>query len=158
MRLIGRPELHLTLHFLGEIADEKAGEVRQALASVKVNAFAITLKGMGRFPLEGQPKVIWSGVETSPALIALHRTVGTALTNAIGFRPEERLYSPHVTLAYLNTAPSPGFIEQHLEENQEFHIPGVLIDQIALYSSLLIDDVPRYQCEAVFQLSDADDA
>jgi 2'-5' RNA ligase len=53
MRLIGRQELHLTLHFLGEVAAEQGDTVRDALAAVRANAFAIKINGLGQFPSEG---------------------------------------------------------------------------------------------------------
>lgn len=152
MRLVEPQDLHLTLHFLGDIPTEKGAALRQALANVKAKAFAIALKGTGRFPPEGQPKVVWAGIESSPDLAALHRSVGTALTDAIGFRPEVRPYSPHVTLAYLNVTPPPGAIEQHVEENQAFHVPDVFVSQFALFSTVVINDVPKYESEAVFPL------
>jgi 2'-5' RNA ligase len=69
MRVLGREELHLTLHFLGEIAPHHVGVVGNALASVRMNAFAITIRGVGRFPPEGEAQVLWAGAEASAALI-----------------------------------------------------------------------------------------
>ena len=67
-----------------------------ALAVVKTNAFTIGLSGVGMFPSERHAKVLWAGVELNTDLTALHRSIGLALTDAIGFRPEERPYSPHI--------------------------------------------------------------
>src|SRR5260370_33178183 len=120
MRLIGRQELHLTLHFLGEIAPQYDELVRKALASVQGTAFTITIRGVGRFPLEGQPQVLWSGVQSSPSLLALHHSIGTVLTDAIGFQPEERPYSPHVTLARLNSPVPAVAMERYLQESKGF--------------------------------------
>jgi 2'-5' RNA ligase len=155
MRLVGREEMHLTLHFLGEIADEDVSALRLALGSVKETAFNITLKGKGRFPPEGQPKVVWLGVEKSPALFALRHSVGTTLTDAIGFLPEKRPYTPHVTLAYLNAAPQFGVVEHYLETNKDFHVAGVHLGGVFLYSSALVHNVPNYQVEGFFRLSEA---
>jgi 2'-5' RNA ligase len=150
MRLIGLHELHLTLHFLGELTAISEEAVRRALAEVMVNAFAITVRGLGTFATEGQPKVLWSGVERSPALLSLHYSVGAALTDAIGFQIEERPYAPHVTLARLNTPIPPGVIEHYLEENKDFHAPSILLKHFSLYSSVLVNDIPQYREEAVF--------
>jgi RNA 2',3'-cyclic 3'-phosphodiesterase len=152
MRLIGRQELHLTLHFLGELTPASKEAVQRTLAKVKVNAFTITIKGLGVFPTEGQPRVLWSGVERSPPLFALHHALGAALIDAIGFQLEERSYSPHVTLARLNTPALPGAIERYLEENKGFQVPSILLKHFALYSSILANDSPLYREEAVFDL------
>jgi 2'-5' RNA ligase len=152
MRLIGPQELHLTLHFLGELIPVSVEAVRRALAKVTLSAFTITIRGLGTFPTEGQPKVLWSGVEGSPALFALHHSVGTALTDAIGFQLEERPYSPHVTLARLNAPAAPGVIEHYLEENQCLQVQSIRLKHFALYSSVLVNDIPQYSEEAVFDL------
>jgi RNA 2',3'-cyclic 3'-phosphodiesterase len=152
MRLIGRQELHLTLHFLGELTATSEEMVRRALGKVMVNAFTITIRGLGTFPTEGQPKVLWSGVEGNPALFALHHSAGAALSDAIGFQLEKRPYSPHVTLARLNTPALPGVIEHYLDENKGFHVPSILLKHFALYSSVLVNDIPQYREEAVFDL------
>jgi len=152
MRLIGRQELHLTLLFLGEVAPQLNELVRMALAKVRMNAFAITTSGVGRFPPEGQPQVLWSGVEGSPSLLALHHSISTTLTDAIGFQPEARPYSPHITLARLNTPAPPGIVDRYLEENKGLQIVPVLVKRFELYSSVVVNNVPQYQEDAVFPL------
>jgi RNA 2',3'-cyclic 3'-phosphodiesterase len=154
MRVIERHELHLTLLFLGEVAAQFDEELRKGLARVRASPFPITISGVGRFPPEGQPQVLWAGVERSPALLALHHSITTTLTDAIGFRPEERPYSPHITLARLNTPAPPGIVEGHLEENKDFQVASVLLKQFVMYSSVLADNIPRYQEEAVFPLDE----
>ena len=135
MRLLGREELHLTLHFLGEVAAQDLGNVRTALATVRTHSFTIAVNGIGKFQQEGRPQVLWAGVEANAALIALHRSIGAAMADAIGFRPEERPYSPHLTLARLNGPVPPDVIDGYLEGSRGFVIPSVPIDRFVLYSS-----------------------
>lgn len=149
-RLLGREELHLTLHFLGEVDARKLDMVRAALATVKVNAFPIALKGIGKFPPEGQAQVLWVGVEANAALMALHHSIGAALADAIGFRVEKRPYSPHVTLARLNEPAPPEVIHAYLEAHSVFALPSVPLDRFVLYSSEFAGNVPRYREEEVF--------
>src|SRR5262249_34128442 len=82
----------------------------------------------------------------------LHNSVGAVLTDAIGYRPEARSYSPHVTLAYLDLPVLPDWIERYLEENQGFQVPSVPVGWFVLYSSAFADNAPRYCEEATFQL------
>ncbi len=119
---------------------------------MRMSAFAITIKGAGQFPPEGEPKVLCSGVEKSPALLALHQAIGSSLTAAIGFQPEDRPYSPHITLAHINAPAPPGIVDRYLEQNRGFQVAPVLVRQIALYSSVRSEEVPQYQEEAVFDL------
>jgi 2'-5' RNA ligase len=153
MRLAGRQEFHLTLHFLGDIPQQQDDVLRAALARVGKNAFSINLRGVGRFPPDGEPRVLWAGVEKCPALLDLRESVGAVLTEAIGYRPETRPYSPHVTLAYLDLPVSPEWVERYLEENKGFEGPSVPVGRFVLYSSVLADNTPRYREEAFFPLA-----
>jgi RNA 2',3'-cyclic 3'-phosphodiesterase len=142
--------MHLTLHFLGEMVSQDIDAVRNALAGIKFNAFEVGLKGIGKFPPDGEPKVLWAGVEANADLFALHRAVGDALTDAIGYRREERPYSPHVSLARINEAISSDAIDGYMQRNRRLVVSAVPIDRFALYSSKGADNLPRYQEEAVF--------
>ena len=104
------------------------------------------------FPSERHAKVLWAGVEANEDLTALHRAIGTVLTDAIGFRPEERPYSPHITLARLDDPAPPEVIDRYLEENRGFVVPSVRIDRFVLFSSSFADNVPKYQEEGQFAL------
>jgi RNA 2',3'-cyclic 3'-phosphodiesterase len=152
MRILPREEFHLTLHFLGELAPHDFDAVRSASAMGRVEVFAVSLKGIGQFPSERHAKVLWAGVEPNAELFALHRSIATVLADGIGFCPEERPYSAHVTLARLDEPAPTGVIEQYLERQQEFEMRAVPLDRFILYSNSIAENVPKYQEEAVFRL------
>jgi 2'-5' RNA ligase len=154
IRIIDRDEMHLTLHFLGEVSAYDVESACKTLANIEKNAFAIAFKGLGQFPPDGPATVLWAGVEVNADLVELHKMVGTGLAEAIGFRPEARAYTPHVTLARINQPAPPGFVVDYLTENQGFTVSAARIDRFSLYSSGFADNVPRYQEEAMFWLPD----
>jgi 2'-5' RNA ligase len=155
VRLVGREELHLTLHFLGEVEDDRIAAVRQALEGVNAAAFTIDLEGVGRFPPEGDSRVLWAGVRPSQGLAGLHGAIAAVLADAIGFRPEARPYHPHVTLARLDVVPPAGAVEDYLDEQAAFQVPAVPISSFSLCSSVLAPAGPRYGVEATFELCEA---
>lgn len=156
MRLVGREAMHVTLHFLGEIAQSEVDHLRTALTQVKGNAFSLVLRGVGRFPPARELRVLWVGVETNPALVELHQSIGAVLTEAIGFQPERRPYAPHVTLARFNAPTDPDAIEPFLEEYKAFELPVIFVTQFTLYSSVVVDRAPKYQEVAVYPLGTPD--
>lgn len=97
-----RPEaIHLTLQFLGDVAPGKVEGIAEALRGVCDDQarFTIYLKDLGVFPNPDRPRVVWIGVaEPSGALIALQRQVTQALA-PLGFEPERREFSAHLTIA-----------------------------------------------------------
>ncbi len=102
--------IHLTLKFLGDVSKSQLPELRQALrrAAAAVPRFAIALSGLGCFPNARQPRVIWVGVqEPTGALQHLQCAVERELA-AIGFPPEGRAFTPHLTLARIRDQVRPG--------------------------------------------------
>ncbi len=92
--------IHLTLHFLGDVAQADVEKVTEALqmATAAYPPFSLNLTGMGCFPNMGRPRIVWAGVSGDTAtLVELHRDLGKRL-NVIDFKPESRPYSPHLTI------------------------------------------------------------
>lgn len=92
--------IHLTLKFLGEVQAPRLRDVESTLRAlcVKFQPFTFSYGGLGCFPSFNRPNVIWVGVEeSSGALQALHKEVERSLAR-LGFRPEARPFSPHLTL------------------------------------------------------------
>ena len=96
-----RPEnLHVTLKFLGDVADEKVDKVRGALVKVTVpDPIQLRTAGVTFFPPRGPIRVFVALLEGDiDRLIGLHSRIVTAL-GPLGFAREERRFTPHVTLA-----------------------------------------------------------
>jgi 2'-5' RNA ligase len=92
--------IHLTLKFLGDVAESDLPRVEDVLAQVgqRHAPFALTVGGVGCFPNLKRPRVVWVGVqEESGALAALQRDVVKSLV-PLGFEPEKRAFHPHLTL------------------------------------------------------------
>lgn len=92
--------IHLTLQFLGDVAEPQLEQLAQALhrACSQVAPFAVQVAGMGCFPNAKRPRVIWVGIEEpTGTLVALQKEVAQA-NISLGFEPERRPFSPHLTL------------------------------------------------------------
>ena len=96
-------QLHLTLRFIGEVDDNEAHDIDDTLAAIRAPGFALELAGVGEFGGKN-PRALWAGVRANEALIRLQKKIETALQR-IGVAPEERKFTPHVTLARLKGAP-----------------------------------------------------
>lgn len=99
-----RPEsLHVTLKFIGEKNVEAVEQIKQALASVRANSIALSVRGYGFFPTPKAPRVFWAGIESGSELAALAKQVDEA-TAAVGVAREDHPYTPHLTLARAGSA------------------------------------------------------
>src|SRR5271167_5036872 len=92
---------HLTLRFIGEIAEDKAADVDEALVRLRARRFALQLAGTGVFGGGDKPRNLWLGVEGNPELLILRDKIEQALVRA-GLPPEPRKFTPHVSLARLH--------------------------------------------------------
>jgi len=109
VRWVARDALHLTLAFLGEVAEARVDAIRSALERVASRhaAFAVEIGGLGAFPGTRRPRVVWVGIEAVPELLALQRDVAAALA-PLGFEPEARAFSPHLTIGRARHDTRPG--------------------------------------------------
>ena len=144
-------QLHLTLFFIGET--ERVPAVKDALMTVDSPSFRLTLTSTGRFPKDGRqpPRVLWAGVQSHPGLMALQKHVTAALTG-IGFVAEDRPYSPHITLARLQTERSLPSVDAFLNAHRMFQTEPMPVTEFVLFSSVLLPEGPRYKREAVYGL------
>jgi len=96
--------LHVTLKFLGEVAPDKLGKIVEALRTAPTPGLvALKFQGMGFFPNERRPRVLWVGMDSPPSLIGLAAAVEAALAG-VGLAREERHFTPHLTLARSKSA------------------------------------------------------
>jgi RNA 2',3'-cyclic 3'-phosphodiesterase len=94
-----RPEsLHITLKFIGEQPPERVEAITERLRRVESSAFEIRAGGYGFFPTAKAPRVFWIGIHAGPQLAKLAESIDTTVAE-VGIPPEERPYSPHLTLA-----------------------------------------------------------
>jgi RNA 2',3'-cyclic 3'-phosphodiesterase len=97
-RWVRAESMHLTLKFIGEQPDRKLDAIRQCLADIRSPATILNFHRYGFFPTVRSARVFWIGVEADEHLAKLARLVEHAL-EPLGIQPEDRDFSPHLTLA-----------------------------------------------------------
>ncbi len=114
LKLGAAEDLHLTVQFLGDTREEDLMPISRALAAAGAASRPVEARyvGLGAFPDARRARVVWAGVREEPAgtLRALARDVGERL-QAIGFPPEARDWSAHVTLGRVKGPPCREFVE-----------------------------------------------
>jgi 2'-5' RNA ligase len=142
-------QLHLTLHFLGDVDETVRAAVVAGLGRVQLDPFSIAIRGTGVFPPRGRPSVLWAGVAPSPALLDLHAAVGGQV-EAAGIAVESRPYLPHVTLARLMPGAPRGWLEPVLAATRSLAIDAIPVERFHLYWSRRIDGRTEHSAEATF--------
>jgi 2'-5' RNA ligase len=149
-RWVDPGNFHLTLRFIGEITEDLAGDVDEALAGVKAARFALQLVGTGVFGGR-RPHALWVGVERGPELVRLRDKVEQALIR-VGLEPEQRKFAPHVTLARLRDAEL-GNLGQFLAANARFRADPLPVDHFSLIASFPTKAGSVYEDQADYPLS-----
>ncbi|MDF2714796.1 MAG: 2-5 ligase [Paenibacillus sp.] len=109
-RWVHPDDLHITLKFIGDVAPSTVPAIETALERIaaRSNPFALQLSGAGTFGAPQAPRVLWAGLgDKLQPLKSLQADVESQLAE-LGYEPENRPYSPHVTLArqYSGTGPA----------------------------------------------------
>lgn len=151
LRTVLPVQLHLTLHFLGDVEDDAYAALPGALAGVKHGAFPIAIRGTGVFPPRGRPIVLWAGVAESAPLVTLQSAIG-AVIESCGLHVEHRPYVPHVTLARLTPAVPRAWTARFLADTAGLAIDAIPVDQFHLYRSRKLDGATEHFIEASFPL------
>lgn len=146
-----RKALHLTLHFIGHVPDAVADAYEEILKQVDVPAFDLTIGGVGQFPIEDRPKVIWAGVDNTPELRDLHDATGTALEEE-GYNREKRRYHPHITLMRFKKPIRRGFASIWIENHMDLYVEPERVSEFALYESEITEKGAVYTKRAIYPL------
>jgi len=93
---------HVTLLYLGEVEDIKLILVQEAMKeAVKgIETFSLKVEGMGVFPNEKNPKILWAGIDGNRRkLNQLYQQIVTAVDKKKLPYDAKPVYKPHLTLA-----------------------------------------------------------
>ena len=147
-----KPEaLHVTLKFLGETDPNLLPEIKAALEPiVSADPVSFRLRGVGFFPDEKRPRVMWCGVDASPNLAELAAKIEKSL-QPLGFEAEARRYVPHVTLARLRFT-SEERLQSYIAEHALYRAKPFYVDRFALIASYLTKSGSIYEDQADYPL------
>jgi len=101
--------IHLTLKFLGNVPTERIGSITEAMekAARGISPFQLEIKGLGVFPNLRRVQVVWVGISGQvDRLSQLQQRIESNLA-PLGFAPESRPFTPHLTLARVHDQASP---------------------------------------------------
>lgn len=142
VRWVPRRNIHLTLKFLGEVSSSSLDLILSAIRAEasRHGAFDMLVAGTGAFPNARRPRVLWVGLEAPPTLGRLQRDLDAA-TAQLGFKSEEREFSPHLTIGYVRSATRAAGSEKirgALARTQVGNLGSQHVDAVHLFKSDLL--------------------
>lgn len=144
-------QLHLTLRFIGEVEEKVFTSIKGSLIDISEPAFSLNLRGVGCFPSKRDPRVLWVGIDSNGVLPRLAEKVERTLVERNGIPPDQRKFSPHITIARFRDR-HPSGIAEYLEKNGTFHTDAFPVTEFHLYSSTLTRNGAIHVKEASYPL------
>lgn len=144
VKAVAACNLHVTLKFLGDTRASQIDEIVRIMRAVAAqeSPFSFRVCGLGAFPSRSRPSVLWAGIADGEPLARLATALETALA-PLGFAPEERSFTPHLTLARIKARP-PRSLDAIFARHKVTEFVTVAVDRIALYRSDPGVDGPVY--------------
>lgn len=132
-----RPEQwHVTLRFIGDVPVDAIEPLEERLARVHVEPFVLPVEGVGTFPPNRPPRVVWVGVGSGhPRLFQLRQRVDDAIL-AVGLDVDLRHFHPHITLARCLESSGP-VLTRWVHDHTDFAAPPFRVEAFDLYASEL---------------------
>ena len=137
---------HITLQFLGYVGEETVPKISAAIDRVagQHQAFELQVAGAGAFPDENRPRVLWVGCQDEAgALKSLAGDVQQAM-EPLGFRPEHREFSAHLTLGRIKFPRPDAALTRALDSIKNDAFGTVRVEAIHLFESQLHPDGSIY--------------
>ncbi len=133
-----RPEgMHLTLKFIGEVPEEKLSAIKQALSAVRSSRpVEMEFRGLGYFPHERRPRVLWVGIEASENLTELAAQMEAAL-EPLGLERENRPYVPHLTVGRFKSTKRLDLLQEEIAALPSTEIGRIETSEFFLFQSKL---------------------
>jgi len=138
-RWVAKENLHITMLFLGEVEKEKLTLVEGVMnKAVKgIDPFNLWIEGIGTFPNEKRPNVLWAGVKGDILELnsLYYQLVAEIGKTELPFDAKPK-YTPHVTLARkIDVFPA----------GVELKTKGWQVNSLELYQSTFVPGGVKYQ-------------
>jgi RNA 2',3'-cyclic 3'-phosphodiesterase len=148
VKWVKKENFHITLKFLGEVAEEKIEGICLALKKTAQGdgPFEILFKGLGAFPDKKRPRVVWLGIENGKERLAnIFKNIDVEL-ESMGFKKETREFASHITLGRARSGKNIISLVNKIESLEASVIGVFKAEKVDLMSSVLYSSGPVYEC------------
>ena len=142
IRFVQLTSLHITLHFLGNLEENKIQEVINLIKDVSShhNVFQLVTGNISCFPNLARPRIVYiDNMDIRQNALVLQRELGERL-DKVNIKTDTRVWTPHITIARIKFATS-------------FHVPNISlknsdfsVTSADLMESRLTSLGPIYSC------------
>ena len=145
VRWVEPDNLHWTLQFLGDLDDREMAEVclRTVRIAAKHEAFELEAHGVGAFPSIQKPRTLWLGAGRGADKFCALQADVERLLNELGFRGENRAFTPHLTIGRTSGAAGT-LLSDRLAKLADLDGGLMSVDEVIVFASELGRAGPEY--------------
>jgi len=144
LKPVERENIHLTLKFLGNVSSSRLSEVETSLYQLAFPVFSTEIRGAGAFPNLNHMTVIWVGVNEGWSQVEQIYEQVEKLLSPLGFRKENRPFSPHITIARVRSGRKRDEMANFLQHLNDESFGSFTVDKVRLKQSILSSSGPKY--------------
>ncbi len=137
--------IHFTLRFLGDIPRNSVARLGERLttALADISRLTIDLAGLGCFPDQRRPRVIWIGASGEIEKMRVLAETVEKVCRETGFGNTDKPFAPHLTIGRIKKAGDLGRLMAALN-TAVFRSEPFSVDHIVVYKSVLMPAGPIY--------------
>jgi len=145
VKLVEPENIHITVKFLGDTDENHIDAIEKSMKEsvLVIKPFPITLKGTGVFPNQNYMKVLWIGITDEGNIETIARAIDEKL-EPLGFKKENRGFSPHLTVGRVKTARNKDQLLKVIENYKAVEFTIQKVQSITLKKSDLTPKGPIY--------------
>ncbi len=148
MKWVEEQNIHLTLKFLGDVEVHRVERLVKAVEEEVrgLGPMHFEVSGIGFFPGHRRPCVFWAGLGGQVKELRVLQGKLEKVHASLGFEPEKRGFSPHITLArFRSPEGSAGFVRRAEESIPSTgQIGSFTVASVDLMQSILSPKGPTY--------------
>ena len=148
--------LHLTLVFLGEVAEADV-QVLRSLAESECRGVAagnIAISGRGCFPERGRVRVLWVGVEDVQGTLLALRQALLGCVRRLDLPEPDGTFHPHLTLGRARRGLPRAMVRRALEGGDPLDLGDMPVTECVLFRSTLGCGGARHEVLQRFRLGE----
>ena len=144
LKLVEPENIHATVRFLGEVPSATIDLVKEQMNEVKFRLFDAEFVGLGAFPNLRRINVVWVGMRKGYEEISRIFEQLEPRLEKIGFAPDRKGFSPHVTIARVKTGRMRDELAKYVDAMRDTPFGVVHVSELRLKKSILTPKGPVY--------------
>ena len=144
LKLVKPQNIHITMRFLGNISPSMVNSIHEEMKTLSFTSFDVEIKGLGAFPKLRYARVVWAGIRKGADELANIFNQLEPRLRGLGFRPDSKGFSPHLTIARVKTGRNKAELVRCVQDLTDYEFGVVRADCLRLKKSVLTPRGPIY--------------